>query len=112
MGSVCGLCHPKRGINGVMRTSLPFARLVVSAIVLVGAWASAPASAQGIASNADEPRAGEEIRGDTKVVEIDEIERGVYLSVDYGPNYFIPIQQPGFVVLNPDYVRPGTRMGI
>lgn len=74
--------------------------------------AAAPALAQGISSNADEPRAGEEIRGDTKVAEIDEIERGFYFSVDYGPNYFIPIQQPGFVVLNPDYVRPGTRMGI
>lgn len=95
-----------------MRTSFPFARLVVTATVLVGAWVSAPAMAQGISSNADAPRAGEEIKGDTKVVEIDEIERGFYLSVDYGPNYFIPIQQPGFVVLNPDYVRPGTRMGI
>jgi hypothetical protein len=95
-----------------MRTSFPFARLVVIATSLVGAFASAPAVAQGISSNADEPRAGEEIRGDTKVVEIDEIERGFYLSVDYGANYFIPLQQPGFVVLNPDYVRPGTRMGI
>ncbi len=96
-----------------MRTSFPaFARLVVTATVLAAAFASAPATAQGIASNADEARAGEEIKGDTKVVEIDEIERGFYLSVDYGPNYFIPLQQPGFVVLNPDYVRPGTRMGI
>lgn len=95
-----------------MRTSSPFARLVVIATVLAAPLASAPALAQGISSNADEPRAGEEIRGDTKVAEIDEIERGLYLSVDYGPNYFIPIQQPGFVVLNPDYVRPGTRMGI
>jgi hypothetical protein len=95
-----------------MRTSSPFARLVVIATVLTGALAGVPAAAQGISSNADEPRAGEEIRGDTKVAEIDEIERGFYLSVDYGPNYFIPIAQPGFVVLNPDYVRPGTRMGI
>lgn len=74
--------------------------------------ASAPVLAQGIASNADAPREGEEIKGDTKVVEIDEIERGIYLSVDYGANYFIPLVQPGFVVLNPDYLRPGTRMGI
>lgn len=74
--------------------------------------ASGPVFAQGISSNADEPRAGEEIKGDTKVAEIDEIERGFYLGVDYGPNYFIPISGPGFVVLNPDYVRPGTRMGI
>jgi hypothetical protein len=73
---------------------------------------SAQAFAQGISSNADAPREGEEIKGDTKVAEIDEIERGFYLSVDYGPNYFIPIAEPGFVVLNPDYVRPGTRMGI
>lgn len=77
-----------------------------------GLLASAPAFAQGISSNADAPREGEEIKGDTKVVEIDEIERGFYLSVDYGPNYFIPINQPGFVLLNPDYVRPGTRMGV
>ena len=70
MGSVCGLRHPKRGINGVMRTSSPFARLVVIATVLAAPLASVPAAAQGISSNADEPRAGEEIRGDTKVAEI------------------------------------------
>jgi hypothetical protein len=68
--------------------------------------------AQGIASNADEARAGEEIKGDTRVAEIDEIERGFFLSVDYGPNYYIPLAQPGFVELNSDGLRPGTRMGI
>ena len=81
-------------------------------LLLCGLLASAPAFAQGISSNADAAREGEEIKGDTKVAEIDEIERGFYLSVDYGPNYFIPIAQPGFVLLNPDYVRPGTRMGV
>lgn len=83
-----------------------------SLVAVVAFLAAEPGNAQGIASNAEAARAGEEIRGDTRVAEIDEIERGVYLSVDYGPNYFIPINQPGFVVLNPDYVRPGTRMGI
>ena len=86
--------------------------LVAASIGVFGLFGAGTARAQGISSNADEPRAGEEIRGDTRVAEIDEIERGFYLSVDYGPNYFIPIDQPGFVVLNPDYVRPGTRMGI
>lgn len=81
-------------------------------VLMWGLLASAPAFAQGISSNADAAREGEEIKGDTKVAEIDEIERGFYLSVDYGPNFFIPIAQPGFVLLNPDYVRPGTRMGI
>lgn len=84
----------------------------VRAALLAFVAAATPAAAQGIASNADAPRAGEEIKGDTRVAEIDEIERGFYLSVDYGPNYFFPIAQPGFVVLNPDYLRPGTRMGI
>jgi hypothetical protein len=84
----------------------------LAAGLVAAALAAGPAPAQGIASNAEEARAGEEIRGDTRVVDIDEIERGFYLSVDYGPNYYIPIEQPGFVTLNPDYLRPGTRMGI
>jgi hypothetical protein len=74
--------------------------------------ATQTARAQGLSSNAEEPRAGEEVRGDTKVVEIDEIERGFYLSVDYGPNYYIFLNQPGFVALNEDFLKPGTRMGV
>lgn len=89
-------------------TTMPLCR----GVIMLGLLAGAPVLAQGISSNADAAREGEEIKGDTKVAEIDEIERGFYLSVDYGPNYFIPIAQPGFVVLNPDYVRPGTRMGV
>jgi hypothetical protein len=74
--------------------------------------AAAPAAAQGIASNADEPQAGEEVKGNSHVVDINEVERGFYLSVDYGPNYFIPINTPGFVTLNKDGLSPGTRMGV
>jgi hypothetical protein len=70
------------------------------------------ARAQGIASNAEEPRAGEEIKGDTKVALINEVERGVFLSIDYGPNYYIPLAGDGFVSMNQDYLSPGTRMGL
>jgi hypothetical protein len=73
---------------------------------------SGGARAQGIASNAEEPRAGEEIKGDTKVAVINEVERGFFLSVDYGPNYYIPLANQGFVSMNQDYLSPGTRMGL
>ena len=89
--------------------------LGVIAIALTAAAALGLASgarAQGLSSNAEEPRAGEEIRGDAKLIEIDEIERGFYLSVDYGPNYYIFLNQPGFVALNEDLLKPGTRMGV
>ncbi len=70
------------------------------------------ARAQGLSSNAEEPRAGEEIKGDTRVAEIDEIERGFYVSVDYGPNYYLNLPGAGMVELNPNWVHPGTRMGV
>jgi hypothetical protein len=82
-----------------------------ASVVVLGlscAFAATPAFAQGIASNAEEARAGEEIRGDTRVAEIDEVVRGFYLSVDYGPNYYLPMNQADFV----PYAFPGTRMGI
>jgi len=71
-------------------------------------FAAGPAHAQGIASNAEEAQAGEEFRGNTGVVVIDEVVRGFYVSVDYGVNYYLP--DPAF--LNPDGTHPGTRMGI
>ncbi len=74
--------------------------------------AAGVARAQGLSSNAEEPRAGEEIKGDTRVAEIDEIERGFYLSVDYGPNYYLNLPGAGFVEMNPNWVHPGTRMGV
>ena len=86
-----------------------FPRSILALMVVAGA---SGARAQGIASNAEEPRQGEEIKGDTHVVTINEVERGFYLSVDYGPNYFIPLNQPGFIAINPNYALPGTRMGI
>ena len=89
-------------------------RTLVAAFAFLATAAvfSAQASAQGIASNADELQKDEVGKGSSRVAEIDEIERGLYLSIDYGPNYFIPIKGANFVVLNPDYVRPGTRMGV
>src|SRR5439155_2862641 len=80
-------------------------------LVAAGSFLAAPSlRAQGIASNADEPREGEEVKGSSHVAEINEIERGFYLSVDYGPNYFIPLKGTGFVALNTDGKAPGTRM--
>lgn len=94
-----------------MATPRTTAALLVAAGVIATTFAFG-ARAQGIASNADEPREGEEIKGSSHVAEINEIERGFYLSVDYGPNYFIPINQPNFIKLNSDYLSPGTRMGV
>lgn len=78
-------------------------------VVLFGAGG---AFAQGIPSAAEAPREGEEIRGDTGVVEIREVERGLYFSIDYGANYYIPLAGPGFVTLNQNWLTPGTRMGL
>lgn len=75
-------------------------------------FAAGGARAQGLSSNAEEPRAGEEIKGDTRVAEIDEVERGFYLSVDYGPNYYLDLPGAGFVRPNPNWIHPGTRMGV
>ncbi len=95
------------------RTTLPRPLpSVARALVLCATCAAGPALAQGIASNADEPRAGEVTKGSAHVIDINEIERGFFVSVDYGPNYFIPLNQPGFVNINPDGTLPGTRMGI
>ncbi len=80
-------------------------------VVVVG-LAGGGALAQGIASNADAPRAGEEVKGDTKVVDIDEVERGVFVSVDYGPAYYLPLAGAGMVNLNPTGTVPGTRLGV
>lgn len=85
-------------------------RLVLALVIsLLGA---ASASAQGIASNAEAPREGEEVKGDTKVVDIDEVERGVSVSVDYGPVYYLPLDGAGMINLNPTATTPGTRIGL
>jgi hypothetical protein len=75
-------------------------------------FAALSAHAQGNANNVDVARDGETVTGDTRVVDINEVERGLFLSVDYGVTYFIPLKQPDFIVLNPDYTLPGTRMGL
>ena len=85
---------------------------------------SSPAAlAQGIQSAADGPQEGEEIKGDTGVAEINEVERGFYLGVDAGLNHYLtPLYEgtAGFVKLGrtivpadpTTWVSPGTRMGV
>jgi hypothetical protein len=73
---------------------------------------SLPVAAQGIPSAADAPREGEEIRGNTKVAEIREVERGVYVGVNAGMNYYFPIEGAGFVTLNEGWLTPGSRMEV
>jgi hypothetical protein len=70
------------------------------------------ALAQEKSSNAETPRAGEEVKGDTRVVEIDEVERGLSLGVDYGPVYYLPLEGAGMLNLNPTATSPSTRVGI
>ena len=90
------------------RTALAFARLVVVAC----GFGALPTLAQGIASNAEAPREGEEVKGDTKVVEIDEVERGFFVSVDYGPTYYLPMTGAGYVTMNPSGTVPASRLGV
>jgi hypothetical protein len=74
---------------------------------------SVDAKAQGIRSATEEAREGEEIRGNTGVAEIAEVERGVFVGVELGGNYYIPIGTgAGFVPLNESFDAPGTRMGM
>ncbi|HEY4220112.1 MAG TPA: adventurous gliding motility protein CglE [Myxococcota bacterium] len=95
-----------------LSTRIPRLSAAGAIVVLCALAGAGPAFAQGISSNADELQAGEEKKGDTHVIDISEIERGFYLSVDYGANYFIPLKQANFILLNSDYVSPGTRMGL
>jgi hypothetical protein len=74
--------------------------------------AAGAASAQGMSSNAEAPRAGEEVKGDTRVVEIDEVERGLSVGVDYGPAYYLPVEGAGMLNLNPTGTTPATRLGV
>lgn len=83
---------------------------LLRACALLSLLVSGAATAQGIASNADAPREGEEVRGDTKVVDIDEVERGLSVSVDYGVAYYLP--GVGDLDLNPTAFEPATRVGI
>lgn len=62
------------------------------------------------------------MRGDTGVADIREVERGVYVSVDVGPNHFLYSKQPGSVTIGRElfsdpsrptsWFSPGTRMGL
>jgi len=89
--------------------SAPFVSPIVVAVL---ALAAGSVRAQGIASNADAPREGEEVKGDTKVVDIDEVERGLFVSVDYGPAYYLPVPGAGFLDINPTGTVPATRLGV
>ena len=70
------------------------------------------AYAQEKSSNAETPRAGEEVKGDTRVVDIDEVERGLSLGVDYGPAYYLPLGGAGMLNLNPTSTGAATRVGV
>jgi hypothetical protein len=74
--------------------------------------ASPSAVAQEKSSNAEAPRAGEEVKGDTRVVDIDEVERGLSLGVDYGPAFYLPLSGAGMLNLNPTSTSPSTRVGV
>ena len=101
-----------------MRTGIT-PTLIAALTLLVGVPS---ALAQGIQSAGDAPREGEEIKGETGVVEINEVERGFFLSVDVGPNHYLYLDTPGFVPIGrplfQDVARPttwfspGTRMGL
>jgi hypothetical protein len=82
------------------------------AVVALMLTVAVPAAAQGLSSNAEAPRAGEEVKGDTRVVEIDEVERGISVGVDYGPAFYLPIDGAGMLNLNPTGTTPSTRVGV
>jgi hypothetical protein len=98
-------------------------RLFLAAVIVAFAVG---ARAQGASSNADIASGGEEVKGSSGVAQIREVVRGPWVSVDVGPNYFIPLEGPGFVTLGtpfsvPDpagapvnraWFSPGTRMGV
>ncbi|MCP4502836.1 MAG: adventurous gliding motility protein CglE [Deltaproteobacteria bacterium] len=64
-------------------------------------------------SNVAEPQEGEEVKGDAGVAEIHEVERGLFVSVDAGINYYLDLSSiPTFAPLNKGWLKPGTRLGI
>jgi hypothetical protein len=81
--------------------------LIVAQLFVAGG-----AGAQEKSSNAETPRAGEEVKGDTRVVDIDEVERGLSVGVDYGPAYYLPASGAGSINLNPTSTSPSTRVGL
>lgn len=84
----------------------------LACLVLLVTMGGATARAQGIPSAADAPRADEVIRGDARVAQIAAVERGVYVGLDWGANYYIPSRGPGAVLVNENWQSPGTRMGL
>ncbi len=97
-------------------------------VALAMLFVALPALGQGRPSNAEEPREGEEVKGDAAVAEIREVERGFYFSVDAGGNYYLPLGAPdilspyattgvtlapfGFVNVNEGWLSPGQRIGL
>jgi len=86
--------------------------VVITAILGLSLQVSS-ARAQGLPSAAEAARDDEEVRGETGVVEIREVERGFFFAVDMGPSYFFPVPVPAlFVKLNENFLMPGQRMGV
>jgi hypothetical protein len=92
-------------------SGVPAGKFVVFALLALLGTPRA-ALAQEKSSNVETPRAGEEVKGDTRVVEIDEVERGLSLGVDYGPAYYLPLGQAGSLNLNPTSTSTATRVGV
>lgn len=103
---------PAGGQRWYQRDMRLWSTIAARLVIATGALLSPTLWAQGISSNADAPREGEEVKGDTKVVDIDEVERGVFVSVDYGVAYYIPTPGAGFLDINPTGTVPGTRFGV
>ncbi len=85
---------------------------MVCLVTLTLFLAAQRSAAQEKTSNTEAPRAGEEVKGDTRVVEIDEVERGIFVGVDFGPAYYLPLGGAGNVNLNPTGASPSTRLGL
>ncbi len=88
-------------------------------LALLMSVAAFSASAQDIPSAAEEAREGEEIKGNTRVAEIREVERGFFLGVDAGPNYYLgltslqPVRNLGlFAPVNETWLQPGAKLGL
>lgn len=110
--SVCVHAGAARGPDWCPEVFLRSRLGTLGAMVLALAFTASSAVAQGRSSNVEGARDGEELKGDARVAEIREVERGFYFSVDAGANYYAFLQTPGFVKLNEGWIRPGTRFGL
>jgi hypothetical protein len=106
----------RSGVHDMKRQQLQANACLLAACLVI----ASAAFGQGIPSAADAPREGEEIKGETGVVEIREVERGLYFGVDYGVNYYLDIPMfladphplVRFVRVNEGWLSPGQRIGL